>query len=264
MPMVARPPGPPPDRGVAVRRRIDGRQLRSRPSSHRAVRSLPPQRQRPTGRWRWTRSGCAVACATRRRPAGALGRCVVRPGGRADPLPPRAVAQPAQPDRVVRARGVPDPRPRPARGLDRSARSAPPTRSAGWSSAAAPALPAWPTCSPQTRPDREPDRSARLVVHPLDRLGGVLGRVDRVLERVVEVAPLDDLERVAAIAEQPGDGRPRQAVRLVLEVVDRAEVRLEALEPVELAKRRGQLDGLLGEDRGQPPGLRRSAGRRRR
>ena len=37
--------------------------------------------------------------------------------------------------------------------------------------------------------------SVRLVVHPLDRLGGVLGGVDRVLEVGVEVAPLDDLDR---------------------------------------------------------------------
>ena len=41
-------------------------------------------------------------------------------------------------------------------------------------------------------------RSGRLVEHPLDGLRRVLGRVDRVLELAVKVAPLDDLERVGS------------------------------------------------------------------
>src|SRR5690349_20725076 len=38
---------------------------------------------------------------------------------------------------------------------------------------------------------------------PLDHLGGVLRRVDRVLDDGVQVAQLDDLEWVVALAEQP-------------------------------------------------------------
>ena len=70
------------------------------------------------------------------------------------------------------------------------ARSVWPTPSAGWSSATA-WTPAWPrlVASP-----RDP-ASVRLVVHPLHRLGRVLGRVDGVLELGVQVAPLDDLDR---------------------------------------------------------------------
>ena len=57
-----------------------------------------------------------------------------------------------------------------------------------------------------------PAASAGLVVHPLHRLGGILGRVDRVLEVVVQVAPLDDLDRGTVLAEQsarrpPATGR---------------------------------------------------------
>ena len=52
-------------------------------------------------------------------------------------------------------------------------------------------------------------RLVRLVVHPLHRLGGVLGRVDGLLEVVVEVAPLDDLDRWQVVAEELRDGGPR-------------------------------------------------------
>ena len=51
-------------------------------------------------------------------------------------------------------------------------------------------------------------RLVRLVVHPLHRLGRVLGRVDRLLEVVVQVAPLDDVDRRQVIAEELRDGRP--------------------------------------------------------
>ena len=48
----------------------------------------------------------------------------------------------------------------------------------------------------------------RLVVHPLDRVRRVLGGIDGVLELAVEVAPLDDLDRVGRLPEQPADRGP--------------------------------------------------------
>ena len=47
--------------------------------------------------------------------------------------------------------------------------------------------------------------SAPLVEHALDRLGGILGRIDGFLEPVVDVAPLDDLDRLDTVTEQPTD-----------------------------------------------------------
>ena len=87
------------------------------------------------------------------------------------------------------------------------ARSASRMRSAGWSSATAPPGRPGRRCRLTAGPTRR-DRSGRLVEHPLDGLRGVLGRVDRVLELAIEVAPLDDLERLGPVAEQPCDGRP--------------------------------------------------------
>jgi uncharacterized membrane protein YphA (DoxX/SURF4 family) len=81
---------------------------------------------------------------------------------------------------------------------------------------------------------------------------GILGGVDRVLEPVVQVAPLDDLDRWQLIVEKPGNRGPRQAVGLVLEFVDGFEMALEVLEPVELPERRRELDGLAVEDRREP------------
>ena len=52
-------------------------------------------------------------------------------------------------------------------------------------------------------------RSAPLVEHPLDNLSGVLGRVDRFLEPLVDVPPFDDLERFDTVTEQPTDRSAR-------------------------------------------------------
>ena len=68
---------------------------------------------------------------------------------------------------------------------------------------------------------------------------------------LIQVAPLDDLDRRRPVAEQPPDRRARQRVGLVLEVVDQHEVRIHVLEPVELAQRREQLDRLGGKDPGE-------------
>ena len=54
--------------------------------------------------------------------------------------------------------------------------------------------------------------------------------------------------RVRPVAEEAPDRRARQRVGLVLEVVDRVEVRVHVLEPIELAQGREQLVRLLGED----------------
>ena len=50
--------------------------------------------------------------------------------------------------------------------------------------------------------------SVGLVVHPLHGLGRILGCVDGVLEVVVEVAPLDDLDRRCSSWKRRADGRP--------------------------------------------------------
>lgn len=59
-------------------------------------------------------------------------------------------------------------------------RSASPMPSAGWS---------WDPATPRRRIELR--RSRRLVGHPLDRLGGVLGRIDGVLHLAVRIAPCD-------------------------------------------------------------------------
>ena len=51
-------------------------------------------------------------------------------------------------------------------------------------------------------------RLVRLVVHPLHRFGRVLGRVDGLLEVVIQVAPLDDVDRWQVVAEELRDGCP--------------------------------------------------------
>src|SRR5688500_391873 len=51
------------------------------------------------------------------------------------------------------------------------------------------------------------------VDHALDRLSGILAGVDGILQREIQLAPLDDLERVGRLAEQLSDGGARHAVR---------------------------------------------------
>ena len=57
------------------------------------------------------------------------------------------------------------------------------------------------------------------------------------------------------VVEQPGHRRPGQAVGLLLELVDRVEVALEVLHPVELAQCGRQLAALAVEDGREPSRL---------
>ena len=70
------------------------------------------------------------------------------------------------------------------------------------------AAPATSCACPKRLPAETPRRLRVLVHHAGDDLSGVLSRVDGFLQRQVDVAPLDDLQRVLAIAEEPADGRP--------------------------------------------------------
>ncbi len=149
--------------------------------------------------------------------------------------------------------------------LSARARSAPPTPSAGWSSASG----AQPAGLDQPAADgagltrlRAPQAdlwSIRSTTSAASSAASIVSSSAR-----VQVAPLDHLERMPGLAEEPADRGPREAVRLVLEVVDGLQVRVQALEPVEPAQDRHQLDGLLGDDRRQPSRLSgRHASRRR-
>src|SRR2546427_13084154 len=54
------------------------------------------------------------------------------------------------------------------------------------------------------RPQRE--RSGVFEGHALDHVGDVLTAVDRVLEVVVDLLPLDDVDGISAVVEEPRDG----------------------------------------------------------
>src|ERR687888_2054538 len=72
---------------------------------------------------------------------------------------------------------------------------------------------------------------------PLDDVGDVLAAVDRLLEQVVNLPPLDDLDRVRVAVEQTRDRRPPDLVALVLEPVDLDPVLLEVVESPQMAQR---------------------------
>ena len=84
---------------------------------------------------------------------------------------------------------------------------------------------------------------------PFDDVGDVLALVDRGLEVRVDVLPLDDLDRVAAIGEQVGDRLAGELVALVLEPVDLDPVLLETLEAAQVRERLLELLALLDDDR---------------
>ena len=69
--------------------------------------------------------------------------------------------------------------------------------------------------------------------HALDRLGGILGRIDGFLQPLIDVAPLDDLDRLDTVTEQPTDGGARQRIGFVFEGGNPVEV---------LAERTGRRD----------------------
>ena len=55
---------------------------------------------------------------------------------------------------------------------------------------------------------------------PLDHVCHVLAGVDGILEKGIQVLPLDDLDRVVAIREERSHRAPRDEVTLVLEPMD--------------------------------------------
>ena len=75
--------------------------------------------------------------------------------------------------------------------------------------------------------DRDDEQRHRLPILDEDRLedvGGVLARVDRLFELLVDVLPADDRQRVGARAEEIGDRLAREPVALVLELAQRGEL----------------------------------------
>src|SRR5262245_33018222 len=63
-------------------------------------------------------------------------------------------------------------------------------------------------------------RSGVLEDHALDHVGDVLAAVARRLHELVDLLPLDDLDGISLLAEQPGDGAAQDGVGLVFEPVD--------------------------------------------
>src|SRR5438552_3973623 len=97
------------------------------------------------------------------------------------------------------------------------------------------------------RPQRE--RSGVFEGHALDHVGDVLTAVDRVLEVVVDLLPLDDVDGIGAVVEEPGDGPAQELVALVLQAVDLRAVGAERLPVAQVAQAAHRVaDGLHGLD----------------
>src|SRR5919202_1819406 len=71
----------------------------------------------------------------------------------------------------------------------------------------------------------------------LEDVGGVLARVDGLLERLVDVLPADDRDRVVGGAEELGHGFAVQPVSLVLEVAELHQLPARVLEAFEARDR---------------------------
>src|SRR5581483_712753 len=72
-------------------------------------------------------------------------------------------------------------------------------------------------------------RSSVLEGDALDHVRDVLAAVDRVLEDVEDLLPLDDVDRIGAVVEELRDGPPEKPVALVLEPVHLGAVADERL-----------------------------------
>src|SRR5437016_4254815 len=70
-----------------------------------------------------------------------------------------------------------------------------------------------------------PAKAPISACHALDHVGDVLTAVDRVLEVVVDLLPLDHVDGVRAVVEQPCHGAAKQPIALVLEAVHLGAVR---------------------------------------
>ena len=102
-------------------------------------------------------------------------------------------------------------------------------------------------------------RSGRLVVHPLDGLGGVLGGVDRVLHLAVEVAPFDDLDRVGTVTEEPAMAARDNVSAWCSRSWTSTRCASRPLSPSSLRSASTSSVGLVLEDRRRAGGLRRWA-----
>ncbi len=72
-----------------------------------------------------------------------------------------------------------------------------------------------------------------------DHVRRALAGVEGVLERLEDVLPADDDERVdPRVAEEVGDGVLDDAVALVLELLQRDELLLDAVQPLQLGRAR--------------------------
>src|SRR4026209_1789100 len=103
--------------------------------------------------------------------------------------------------------------------------------------------------SPRTASRTRVKPSGMLDDDPLDHVGHVLTRVDRVLEERVEVLPLDDLDRVIAVREEGGDRLASDAVAVVLEPMALDPVGCDVLEALELLQCSHDLLTLPHDDR---------------
>src|SRR5690349_10541235 len=93
--------------------------------------------------------------------------------------------------------------------------------------------------------------SAVLERHAFDHVRDVLAAVDRVLEVVVDLLPLDDVDGIAALPEEPRHRAAEKLVADVLEPVDLGAVGEEAravLQVAETPDRLAHLDDRLLED----------------
>src|SRR5438132_7546747 len=79
--------------------------------------------------------------------------------------------------------------------------------------------------------------SAVLERHTFDHVRDVLAAVDRVLQVVVDLLPLDHVDGIGARAEEAGDRAPQELVAQVLEAVDLRAVGEEARPVLQVAQR---------------------------
>src|SRR5512143_4061609 len=93
-----------------------------------------------------------------------------------------------------------------------------------------------------TRITSELTGSSRILYrYALENLGGVLCRVDRVLEHREHVLPADHDHRVDPVGEERGDRVGGDPVAVVLEPVDLDPVAVEALEAAQVLERLAEL-----------------------
>src|SRR3954452_694006 len=112
-----------------------------------------------------------------------------------------------------------------------------------------------PTTRTSSRSESMPSPSGVLDDGALEDVGGLLGRVDRVLEPLVDVLPADDRHRVDPVVEERRHRLARDAVAVVLEAVDLDGVVGDVAEVAQAGHRLGDLTRRVDEDLGQPLGL---------